>query len=303
MPISFRCPHCGHATNAADHFAGQTGPCASCGAQVTIPLPPGKPGGGSHGAPSSSSSTGTVIAIVLVACLGIVIACGGVLTALLLPAVQAAREAARRTSCGNNLKQIGLAMHNYHDTFKTFPPAYIADEDGTPIRSWRVLILPYALSTPLYDQYDFHEPWDAPENQFAVTTPMTVYACPSDPANATSPTDTSYFVLTGSGTIFEEDASPTFANIIDGTSNTILAVEVSGTGINWCEPKDLDIAYFVAMFGPGGTGPQSSPHPGGLNVLMADGSVRFLSFSTAPAMVQALATRNGGEDVRGFDQY
>lgn len=303
MPISFRCPHCGHATQAADHFAGQTGPCVSCGAHVTIPFPAGKPGSGSPRVPSSSSSGGAVVAIFLVAGLAIVIGCGGVLAYLLLPVVVEPREANRRMLCGNNLKQIGIAMHNYHDVYKTLPPAFIADEEGTPIRSWRVLILPFIEQTPLHQRYDFNEAWDAPENQFAANTALPVYTCPSDPAGAATPTDTSYVVLTGPGTIFEEGESPKFRNIIDGTSNTIMAVEMRGAGINWCEPKDLDSAEFVGMFGPNGTGSQNSPHPGGLNVLMADASVRFLSFSIDPAMANALATRNGGEDVSAFDQH
>jgi len=262
MPIAFSCPHCGHATQAADHFAGQTGPCASCGAQVTIPFPSGKPGNDSRGVTSSSSSTGTVIVVALVAGLGIMIVCGGVV-ALLLPSLDTPREASRRMQCSNNLKQIGLAMHNYHEVYKTLPPAVIADEEGKPIRSWRVLILPFMEQQPLYQRYDFNEPWDAPENQFAVDTALPVYVCPSDPASTATPTDTSYFVLTGPGTIFEDGESPGFANILDGTSNTVMAVEMRGAGINWCEPKDLDIAEFVAMFGPQGTDVQNSPHLAG----------------------------------------
>jgi prepilin-type processing-associated H-X9-DG protein len=260
---------------------------------VTIPLSAGKP----SSVTSSSSSTGTVIVIALVAGLGIMIVCGGVLVALLLPSVDMPRGASRRMQCSNNLKQIGLAMHNYHDVYKTLPPAVIADGEGKPIRSWRSLVLPFIEQQPLYERYDFNERWNAPENQFAVDTPMPAYVCPSDPASAATPTDTSYFVLTGPGTIFEDDNSPRFANIIDGTANTIMAVEMHGAGINWCEPKDLDIADFVAMFGPNGTGSQNSPHPGGLQALMADGSVRFLPFSLDPATAGALATRAGGENV------
>src|SRR6476469_182788 len=89
----------------------------------------------------------------------VVIAIIGVLVALLLPAVQAAREAARRMQCSNHLKQIGLALQNYHDTFGSLPPAYLADSQGKPIHSWRVLILPFLENTTLYDRYSFDEPW------------------------------------------------------------------------------------------------------------------------------------------------
>ncbi|MDP6557308.1 MAG: DUF1559 domain-containing protein [Pirellulaceae bacterium] len=300
MPISFSCPHCGHATQVADHFAGQTGPCASCGNQVSIPLAAGKPIVGLPRKSSSANSGGAIIAIVIVAVLGIMVVCGGIMAALLLPAVQAAREAARRMECQNHMKQIGLAMHNYHDTYKTFPPAYIADEDGEPMRSWRASILPFVEQTPLYDRYDFHVRWNAPENQFAVNTTIPTYTCPSDPAFAEAPTDTNYVLITGTGTIFEVGKKPTFRYITDGTSNTIMAVEMRGSGINWSEPRDLDIEAFVAMFGPSGSGNRSSPHPGGLNVLMADGSVRFLSFTISQQDARAMATSAGGERVRAF---
>ncbi|MBC8352427.1 MAG: DUF1559 domain-containing protein [Planctomycetes bacterium] len=294
MPISFSCPHCGHATQAADHFAGQTGPCVSCGAQVTIPMAGGYQGGGPPVRSSSSSSAGAMVGFVLVAALGVMIVGGGVL-ALLLLAVKTGPQRAPRNECATNLKQIGLAMHNYHDVYKTFPPAFIPDENGEPERSWRVLLLPFLDQQTMFQQYDFNEPWDAPENQFAVSTDVPTYRCPSDPTSA--PTDTSYVVLTGPGTIFEEGKDPSIRNIIDGTSNTIMAVELSGSGINWCEPKDLDVAEFVAMFGTSRTGMSSSPHPGGLNVLMADGSVQFLSFNIDATLAEALATCNGQEPV------
>lgn len=255
----------------------------------------GYQGGAAPVKSSSSGSTVAVVGIIIVAVLGVTVVCGGVLVALLLPAVQAAREAARRTTCSSNLKQIGLAMHNYHDTYKTFPPAFIPDEDGEPERSWRVLVLPFLDTQTLYERYDFNESWDAPENQFAVATDLSTYRCPSDPDSV--PTETSYVLLTGPGTIFEEGKQPSIRNILDGTANTIMAVELSGANINWCEPKDLDIADFVAMFGPNQASNSRSSHLGGLNVLMADGAVRFLSFDNEAAFAEALATCNGNETI------
>ena len=111
----------------------------------------------------------------------VVIAIIAILVALLLPAVQQAREAARRTQCKNNLKQIGIALHSYHDVYKTFPPAYIPDEDGKPMHSWRVLILPFIEQQALYEQYDFNEPWDGPNNSQLANVVISVYQCPSSP--------------------------------------------------------------------------------------------------------------------------
>ena len=84
----------------------------------------------------------------------------GVVVALLLPAVQAVREAARRNQSTNNMKQLGLSMHIYHDLKKRFPPAAISDKNGKPLLSWRVAILPYLDENELYKQFHLDEPWD-----------------------------------------------------------------------------------------------------------------------------------------------
>src|SRR5262245_47222432 len=114
----------------------------------------------------------------------VVIAIIGVLVALLLPAVQSARDAARRMSCGNNLKQIGLALHNYHDTYLVFPPGNITDGDccGTPSRTvWTISILPYIEGLNLQNQYNFNKTNEDPVNAFVRTQRVAPYECPSDP--------------------------------------------------------------------------------------------------------------------------
>src|SRR5262245_40148113 len=136
MPILFSCPHCGTKSQVTDQYAGQSGPCAACGKPVTIPYAGGARSSGGAGA---GVAIVAVLAVLLVGALCII----PILIALLLPAVQAAREAARRTACANNLKQIGLAFQNYADAHGQFPPAYLADKDGKPMHSWRVLILPF----------------------------------------------------------------------------------------------------------------------------------------------------------------
>ncbi|RCS52650.1 DUF1559 domain-containing protein [Bremerella cremea] len=120
----------------------------------------------------------------------VVIAIIGVLIALLLPAVQQAREAARRISCFNNLKQLGLAMHNYHDTFGSFPSGYIATNTdhktplatGNPGWGWASLILPQMEQRNLADSINFRLSILDPSNQAARTTLMQAYSCPSDRA-------------------------------------------------------------------------------------------------------------------------
>jgi prepilin-type N-terminal cleavage/methylation domain-containing protein len=114
----------------------------------------------------------------------VVIAIIGVLVALLLPAVQAARDAARRMSCQSSLRQIGLAMHNYHDTFQVFPPGNITDGTccSTPSQTvWSISILPYIEGLNLQNQYNFNKTNEDPVNAFVRTQRVPIYECPSDP--------------------------------------------------------------------------------------------------------------------------
>ena len=180
MPISFTCPHCGLAMNVADQYAGQSGPCSQCGKPITIPGTPGAAGTPFYPPPKPASKTPIWI-IVLAVAVPMVLVCGGILLALLLPAVSAAREAARRAQCSNNLKQIGLALLNYESTFGALPPAVFADDHGKPMKSWRVAILPFLDQEPLYQQYDSKQPWDSPQNRALGNTPLSIFRCPSDP--------------------------------------------------------------------------------------------------------------------------
>ena len=296
MPIAFKCPHCGAQTSVSEQYAGQTGPCASCGKPVTVPPLAGTPG---YAPPAKKSGGSSVVVIVLVVLLGLFVVCGGIMAALLIPAVQAAREAARRAQCMNNLKQIGLALHNYHDTHRCFPPAVITDEEGRPMRSWRVAILPYMEESVLHDQYDYDEPWDGPNNSTLADLMPQIFRCPSDVQSGLG--ETSYVMVTGEGTVGgEPNEAVRFPDIMDGTSNTIMVVEVTGAGIHWMEPRDLTIDEIMAGINdPSGSG-ICSDHPGGAIVLLADGSVRFLSDSIDMELLKSLLTRDEGEIVGEF---
>ncbi|MEX0818873.1 MAG: DUF1559 domain-containing protein [Pirellulaceae bacterium] len=297
MPISFNCPHCGASTQVADQYAGQSGPCKSCGNTIQIPYATADQGKPAPAPASSSSSTGTIVLVIALIVVMGTVTVGGILVALLLPAVQAAREAARRMTCSNNLKQVALAMHNYHDVYKSFPPAYTVDENGNKLHSWRTLLLPYVEQAALYDQIDLDKPWDAPENQHLADTVIPTYMCPSDPDNVMP--YTSYMVIVGPETIFEGDQPIGMRDITDGTSNTILVVEVKGQQVSWMEPTDLALDQ-MQMAINAGAGEPGSFHPGGINVSMADGSVRFIADSIAPALLQNLITRNDGQAVGDF---
>ncbi len=205
---------------------------------------------------------------------------------LLLPAVQAAREAARRAQCVNNLKQIGLAMHNYLSANNCFPPGAITDADGKPLLSWRVSILPFIEQQGLYEEFHRDEPWDSPHNQALIARMPATYLCPSDGPDTEH--TTRYQVIVGPGTIFEGVKGTPINEITDGTSNTLLVVEAKNP-VPWTRPDDIPVDGLTTGVG--------SKHPGGFNALMADGSVRFFKMSINPVMLQAMATRNGGEVV------
>ncbi|MHB1036894.1 MAG: DUF1559 family PulG-like putative transporter [Pirellulales bacterium] len=284
MPISFTCPFCGATTNVADQYAGQTGPCARCGKPITVPRP-GEPAmGREFQGPSPKRSSLPLVVVILVAALGVLVVCGGILAALLLPAVQAAREAARRAQCANNLKQISLALMNYHDANRCFPPAYIADKDGKPMHSWRVLILPYLEQKPLYDQYKFDEPWDGPNNRRLADLMPTIYACPSSPQ---LPGKTDYLAVVGPGFAFEGAKPMRMSDLKQGATNVITVVDVAGSATNWMEPRDLNVQDLRGLAGQNLRG----NHPAGANAAYADGHVSFLP---EPLDVQILQGAGGG---------
>lgn len=118
----------------------------------------------------------------------VVIAIIGILVGLLLPAVQAAREAARRMQCGNNLKQIGLALHNYESTFRQMPPSRIEIDNPRKFHAgWQVMVLPFIEQTPLYETYKKDYSWFAEQNVDATTTAVPGFVCPSTPSLGGSP--------------------------------------------------------------------------------------------------------------------
>jgi prepilin-type N-terminal cleavage/methylation domain-containing protein/prepilin-type processing-associated H-X9-DG protein len=285
----------------------------------------------------------------------VVIAIIGVLIALLLPAVQAAREAARRAQCTNNLKQIGLAMHNYHEVHKSLPPPglHIRDGHGASAAStswgpgWGLMVLPFIEQTPLHGMYDFRliRSRDGVNAQ-VVTVDVAVYRCPSDLLNQPKWDNSgvlfargNYGVNGGAGNIFSRsnfdevgaERGPfhagrhygaNFAAILDGTSNTVMLAEIlagmrsgdvrgawaypSGAYItggsphysnpryllkpnsyalddNWCDrpafcsADNTDRQLRCLSGGSRAFQTSRSRHPGGVNVCLCDGSVRFLS--------------------------
>ena len=116
MPIPFTCPHCGHQTNVDERYAGQTGPCASCGKTITVPAVSGAP---PAYAPPGRSPAGPIVVILVLVMLAGILVCGGVFAFRLSAPIRASRTRAQRTQSSNNLKQIGLAMHQCSNNLKS----------------------------------------------------------------------------------------------------------------------------------------------------------------------------------------
>jgi hypothetical protein len=230
----------------------------------------------------------------------------GCLIALLLPAVESAREAARRTQCNNNLKNIARALLNYHDDHGAFPPAFIPDKDGKPMHSWRVLLLPYLEYKRRYDQYSFQEPWDGPNNSKLMNPVPDPYQCPTDlfAARGTG-VWTSYVAVVGPRTVWPGASLRKMSEIADGTGGTILVMEDQSTKIPWMEPRDLMLDEALRVL------TSSDPRVGGIhrqegffydyagvrNVALVDGRVAFFSDGLQRNFAAKLLTIDDGVGV------
>jgi hypothetical protein len=169
----------------------------------------------------------------------------GIAIGLFLRLAMWSRRYARTAGCDHNLAMIYTALMQYHDANGCFPPAYLADANGRPMHSWRVLILPMLFRTDLYNQYNFNEPWDGPNNRKLMTKMPSDFACPnlctdgSDPA--TSMLYTNYVVVCGPQTAFPEDRRISVADLRDQREPHLLIAEVGNSDIVWTEPRDLNL--------------------------------------------------------------
>lgn len=198
------------------------------------------------------------------------------------------KRGAERSQSANNLKLIALSFHNFHDAYRQFPNTTLSPnaEHKFPV-SWRVMILPWIEQDALYREYRFDEPWDGPNNSKLLAKMPATYRHPDAPADSTV---TSYVALSGDETIFRPKQKASIADILDGTSNTILIVE-SKTAIPWTKPEDLEYSSKKPLPILGGFSEN------GFQAAFADGSVRFLAKTLAEAQLRALITAKGGEVI------
>lgn len=227
--------------------------------------------------------------LVMVFVVGAILA---VVVALLLPAVQRG-GGARRFQSRNNLKQIVFALHNYADAFGALPPACTFDSGGTPLHSWRTLILPFLEESSLYATIDLSKPWDDPANARARESTVFVFG---NPGAKLPPQHTTCLGVVTETSCLRPGEPRLFADITDGTSNTLLLVDVpAANAVHWMAPQDADESLILAIRPNMGL-----TFPGGFNVAFVDGSTRFLSENLTAAQRLALISAAGGDSPGEF---
>ena len=276
---------------------------------------------------SPSTQAGPVSGFTLIELL-VVTTIIGILMAVLLPAVQSAREAARRVACLSNLRQIGIGLHNYHASLGCFPPGGIEPafqvSNGRQF-AWSAFVLPYIEQQSTWDTIDFSQPCYAPANGPAAATVISTYLCPSTPRTSRlvsrrgatdygglygeaippHPTDGSWCAENG---VMIYDRAFSIADITDGTSNTLVIAENSMFPVwsdgQWINGLNVFDQKYPINFIP--SNPRlledeiRSNHPGGANAALCDGSARFLSETMNLTTLKAILTRAGGEIVGEF---
>jgi|LakMenE18May11ns_1017448.scaffolds.fasta_scaffold9809826_2 type II secretory pathway pseudopilin PulG len=221
----------------------------------------------------------------------------GILVALLLPAVQAAREAARMAADTNNARQVALAMYNYESALRVMPAPFSTNSDGVKTLSWKVAILPYLEENSLYKQIE-GKTWDDP------SVPGLQGPCPNtfrSTRSANSPTsnESNIFLIASpeekesGNTFFIDGQYPKFSDCTDGTSSTIFAVMLAKHSRPWASPENLTPEEAFQLI-------QNEEREA--IVIFLDGSVRRISKNIDKATFMALTTRDGNEVVSGgFD--
>ncbi len=207
------------------------------------------------------------------------------------------------TTCAQNIRQVALALSQYHEAYRCFPPAYVADDRGTPLYSWRVLILPFMDQGDIYNSFNLGQSWDSPENRPLSQTYIKAFRCPHSGGDWKT-FSTSYVVITGKDTLFPAGKITSIANISKDPSSAILVAEVADSSIHWAEPKDLDRDTMSFLVNDASRPSLGSNHEGGPYVAFVDATVRQLDSSRSPAVVKAMTTRHGGEtiDPRSFER-
>ena len=194
----------------------------------------------------------------------------------------------KRVVISNDLKQLALAVHSYHDTYGRFPSAAVYDKDGKPLLSWRVQILPYIEQEELYKQFHLDEPWDSEHNKKLLDKMPTTFA--PENSEAFKKHETFFQGFAGKGSVFGGKAGPMMSDIaaLNGTSNTILFVEAAKS-VPWTKPEDIALDEGKLLPKLGGLSKD------GFLAAFCDGSVRFLPLTIDEKDLRRTATYTNTE--------
>ena len=217
------------------------------------------------------------------------------LAAALLPAMQKQRAQSSEAIHINHLRQIAMAMYEFHDTNHGFPPHASYDRDGKPLLSWRVHLLPHLGEQGLYQQFHLNEPWDSPHNRTLIPQMPEIYNPPPN-SRVAGEGKTLLVAPVGDETVFPDRKGGTqIQDIARGTSNTILLLEVADPhAVIWTKPEDLNVTPADPLRG------LLEPGQRGIRVVIADGSFRLLPASIPPDMLWEMFTLGGPRHGDGF---
>ena len=225
--------------------------------------------------------------------MAVVVGCVILLLGVCLPAVQKARNAARKTQSKNNLKQLGLGLHNYHDVYGSFPLGTTQDSDGNPLHGWLTMCYPFVESSPLYSMVFQNRPWDHPINEQLFRPPMPFVVMPD--ANQ-SPTVDGFSVThyMGNPNVFHRVATVSLSDLPGGSTNCWLVGEVSGNYQPWGYQFNWRPISLPFNSGDGAFG---RPTGDGVQICLTDGSVTFLTNDVDSKIVTLLADAGPVSDL------
>ena len=239
-------------------------------------------------AAQSGNNTAIIIAVVLGGLLIAALFCGGVLVALLLPALTSAPRASQVMQASNHLKQVGLAFHNYHAAYQQLPLPAVTNASGEPLWSWRVALLPFVEEQPTWERWQQDDAWNSGVNSPLLLPIPVVYR---SPAEADPNTDqTHIFAVRHPRGVMSGESTLAFKDVTDGLSDTILAVWLPHRTTTWAAPEDITLPEIQAEFG------KLSP-PDAILLLMGDGAVRRITQPLDDKTIEAMVTRDAGDVV------
>ncbi len=302
MPFQFTCPYCFKKTLVIESLAGQKGPCVGCGKLVTVPEPPSKlpeaaaPIGSSF-VPASQLRARSESRMLALRIGGLTLGIVVFSTVMLFgfwPTFKGLKARRDAIACMTNLQRIAKALNAYAADHGTYPTPVVTDAKGTPLYSWRVLLLPYLGENSLHANFKLNEPWNSPANSMLIAQCPDVYTSPASSAKGSF---SNYVLITGAGTIFPPTGPLKPAQINDGLDRTLLVVETNNSTNDWSTPFDIDISKMNSRIGATGPNSIGGTHAEGAAAVFADGEPAWLSIDLPAAIVDSSITPNGNESI------